>query len=208
MKESHIGYIYKITHVPTGRYYIGQRVYRGDVSKDPYMGSGRKIRNLLKSHPDSEFHKVILFMCSTREELNLLEFESIADKHITDELCLNLVAGGGQPGFSQETREKMSKSLTGNKNGLGYHHADDAKKRISKSTLGNKRGLGYKHTKASIAKMCTPICQLTIDGFELMRFASIKEAADSCGISSSGIGRCVSGERKTAGGFRWKKLEQ
>lgn len=105
------GYIYRVEHLPTGRYYIGQSVYKGKYPEDDgYYGSGTAWKNILNAHPIEEFEKQILALASNQEELNSLESLYLGDKFLTDPLCLNRRAGGMQSGFSLETKRKMSKS--------------------------------------------------------------------------------------------------
>ena len=45
------------------------------------------------------------------------------------------------------------------------------------------------------------------DGQFIRRFPSIKEAARVTGANRSGIIKCLSGQRKTAGGYAWRLAE-
>lgn len=45
------------------------------------------------------------------------------------------------------------------------------------------------------------------DGQFIRRFPSIKEAARVTGANRSGITKCLSGQRKTAGGYAWRLAE-
>lgn len=49
--------------------------------------------------------------------------------------------------FSEESKQKISKRLKGNKNSLGSKHSEETKQNVSKRMKGNKHGLGYKHTE-------------------------------------------------------------
>lgn len=106
------GYIYIITHDPTGRYYIGQRM-SVDPYNDKYMGSGVAWKQILAAHPADEFSKKILAMSDDREELNRLEGKFVGNLYETDSKCINLMSGGRVHTWSKESREKLSKSLLG-----------------------------------------------------------------------------------------------
>jgi group I intron endonuclease len=70
-----------------------------------------------------------------------------------------------------------------------------------------KYWMGRKHTKKSVAimKICSPlrkgIIQYNINGDELGRFRSTRDASVSTGCHRSGISRCCRGISKTCGGF-------
>ena len=106
------GYIYIITHLPTGRYYIGQR-RSADPDNDKYMGSGVAWKQILAAHPAEEFSKKILARTDDQEELNKLEEEFVGDLYSTDNKCQNLMSGGRVHTWSDESRKKLSKSLLG-----------------------------------------------------------------------------------------------
>lgn len=65
---------------------------------------------------------------------------------------------------SEETRKKMSESLKGNQNALGYKRSDAEREAIRQRTLGNKNFLGKKHTEEAKAKLRRPIYALLPDG--------------------------------------------
>ena len=111
------GYIYKITHIPSGRYYIGQKC-GDDPMGDGYMGSGAAWKQILKSHDKFEFRKEVLMFAKDQEELNEFEQEYIGNLYKTDKLCKNLTAGGGGISgytFSEELKQKLSDSHKGQK---------------------------------------------------------------------------------------------
>lgn len=47
------------------------------------------------------------------------------------------------------------------------------------------------------------VYQFTLDGEKIGEYYSISEANRVTGVKNSGISKCCSGERKTAGGFKW-----
>lgn len=106
------GYIYKITHTPTKRYYIGQ--HKSSEFDDSYWGSGHIIRSLYEKHPKEEFTREVLAWAETPEELNDLEMKFVDVASLKNNKCLNLKTGGGVGSvYSKVVREKISKSLKG-----------------------------------------------------------------------------------------------
>lgn len=134
MRE-YYGYIYKITHVPSGRYYIG--LHKGcNPDGDGYMGSGKVWKRIVRNHPSLEFRKEVLAFAKTKESLCLLEKEYISDLYLTDSLCMNCVAGGGiPPTVNEMTLEQRKKRIESIKK---WASTDENKARISKRFTGVK----------------------------------------------------------------------
>lgn len=84
-QNNSIGYIYKTTHLPTGRFYIGEstRLSFHDISE--YLGSGIIINRLLKKYPRRDFLKEVLVWSD--DELELYETEA---RYINEELSNTL----------------------------------------------------------------------------------------------------------------------
>lgn len=103
--------VYKTTHIPTGKFYIGRHVTENLF--DEYLGSGVKISRMVKKYGTQEFSKEILKLCSSPDEMIQIEIEEIR-KVFQEELCLNLMIGDprftGGVEFSDETKKKMSES--------------------------------------------------------------------------------------------------
>lgn len=101
--------VYKTTHIPTGRFYIGRHVT--DDLNDGYFGSGTILRRLLKAHHSSEFIRETLFLAQTGEEMLSLEEQEI-HRVLNLPLCLNCTIGdprtSGSIRHSDETKRKMS----------------------------------------------------------------------------------------------------
>ena len=127
-------YIYRITHIPTGRFYIGKRIYSGkDWRNDPYMGSGTIIKNLLKAHPLIEFRKEVLCFCRDAEQLLKAEEAAVGTQYQDNPLCVNLCAGGaGVVGrvISEETRAKIGAAKK------GQTHSEEARAKLSEALKG------------------------------------------------------------------------
>lgn len=140
-------YTYKITLLKgslTGYYYLGQ--HRTNDLNDGYAGSGKIIINYYKKYDKIEgetYKKEIIKFYNNLEELNRGERDLIGDKYESDDLCLNLRAGGNQIGFSKEIRDKISKNHKGGRIKGKYYQqcqmTDEIKEKISNSQKGKKQ---------------------------------------------------------------------
>lgn len=144
-------YIYKITCTAgtfKDKFYFGQHTTK-DLN-DGYKGSGRKIGDYYKKHPNDYIKEIISFH-NSQEELNKAEYE-IIKPWLGNEMCLNICEGGyyGKPSY--ETRKKMSKSLKGRISpNKGRKFSDEWKSNISKSHTGLKLGPHSKEWTEKIA---------------------------------------------------------
>ena len=120
-------------------------------------------------------------------------------------------------GFTEETRKKISESMTGEKNPLyGKHHSEETRKKISESMTGEKNPLYGKHHsedtkrkmseahKEKIYANTKPILQFSKNGELIAEYYSLTEASRQTGCSAPHICSCCKGNRKSAGGFIWK----
>jgi hypothetical protein len=150
-------YIYKIT-CTRGRYkdhyYFGQ--HTTDNLDDEYKGSGKKLRDYYKKHPNDYVKEIISFH-NSQEELNQAEI-NIINKYLNDNKCLNIAEGGKggctnkgktwkvatvikrQP-MSEETKKKISKANKGtNHREKGWHHSEYSKQKIGISNSIKNKG--------------------------------------------------------------------
>jgi hypothetical protein len=100
-------YIYKITHVDSGRYYIGKSL----GNKKSYYGSGIWIKRAIAKYGKNSFVKEIIYECDA-SNIDELE-EKFILKHINDDLCMNMSRGGKgrKCSMTEESKVKISKSL-------------------------------------------------------------------------------------------------
>lgn len=96
----YIHYLYKITNINNGKYYIGihsiLRSKKKDPLKDGYYGSGTEIRKALKEEGKANFKKEILKVFSTRDELREAEKKLVTKDVVSDPLSYNKTLGGGK----------------------------------------------------------------------------------------------------------------
>ena len=98
--EEHIGeafgFVYMITHLKTGRKYIGKKFFtksktkqvkgkkkRSRVSSDwmTYWGSNKKLQEELKENGVDQYIREILHLCKTRSECSYWETWEIFSRH-------------------------------------------------------------------------------------------------------------------------------
>lgn len=154
-------YVYRWTHMPTGKWYVGSRTAKGSHPNDGYFCSSREVKPLIQSNP-SEWNREILATGEPAEMYNLeskLLQESDArndpmsfNKHNNDgKYCIagkplraetklkisNSLVGRLQ---SEETRAKKSKVFSGEGNAFyGKKHSDETKAYLRSLHLGVAR---------------------------------------------------------------------
>jgi len=126
-------YVYKTVRKSTGEYYIG--VHSTTNKDDRYVGSGFRIKRLVAKYGKSDFERIILCECSTREEAFAVEQLLVTEDLLQDPLCLNLTTGGKgnaghSPGLSEKAKLELSALHTGKKLSV------ETKRRISTSKTG------------------------------------------------------------------------
>ena len=95
LEEKNMNYIYKITNLVNGKYYIGKRHNKSqDPLHDGYYGSGVAITKAIKKYGKENFKKEILAYCDTIEDLNSLEKQIITLDIVNDPMSYNMMGGG------------------------------------------------------------------------------------------------------------------
>lgn len=149
-------YVYKTILEGSDKYYIGRRSSKKEPMDDKYMGSGRWVQSIKDK---SRLSKVILEVCDTFDDLCIAEekwiteyFEDINNMNI---LYSSTGAASGELAqfygkkHSNETRQKMSESRSGDKNPMygrtgklnpmyGKKHSEETLKKMSEVQSGEK----------------------------------------------------------------------
>ena len=137
------GYIYKVTNIITGQFYIGQRSsYTGAPEDDfgvHYFTSSKVVRPLFKNNT-SEWQKEILYRdIQYAETLDDMEGYAI-HKEIKDPLCMNRYDPTTRVGFStagtHHSAETLAKLSTSHR---GKHLAGEARAKIAAANSGKCR---------------------------------------------------------------------
>ena len=149
--------IYSITHIETGRIYIGQSWYIEKRWRNHKNGYGsHKIGSAIKKYGVEAFEFKILLEFDeniSQETLNEKEIQIIAEMKCVAPDGFNLKLGGQSGGkISEETRKKMSEQRTGRKQSEETRRrrseslkklpprSEEWKRNNRESQLGTKRG--------------------------------------------------------------------
>ena len=167
--ENTRAYLYRWTHIPTGKWYVGSRTAVGAHPEDGYYCSSAEVKPLILANPQ-EWKREIL---AIGEPLYIRNLET---KYLTkieaaqDSMSFNKHNGGDKFYFtgmnhSAETKEKLRVAFTGSKHSdetrahfskirqgegnpfFGKNHNDDTKQKLSAAVTG------FKHTDAAKAKI-------------------------------------------------------
>jgi hypothetical protein len=123
-------YVYRTTHIPTSRWYVGIRTSGCWPGDDPYLGSGKVLRALVRAHPRGEFSKQVLAIVETREEAARIE-AALARPEDPD--CLNLIPGGDRGILGYRYTDEQRARLRDNQNASGLVVSEAHKQSIRES---------------------------------------------------------------------------
>ena len=146
-------FIYKTTHVESGKFYVGKHATSN--IDDGYIGSGNLLLRAVRKYGRDAFKIEHLAFCGSMEELNVLEQQIVTKELVEDPMCFNLKLGGAggwdhcqRKGtkLSEETRRKMSESHKGKPRPKRGPMSDEEKQRRSLALRGRKKpeGMGDK----------------------------------------------------------------
>ena len=154
-----------------------------------------------------------------RDDACLLEQHYISHfKTQNHDYGYNIYEGGSAPSLPQETREKISCGMRGNKNGLGKACSDEKKKKISDAQKGRKLTEEHKQ-KLRKPKTVTYPCseekrQHIIDAKRDKKsiicietntvYPSIHECARQMGLLATTICAVLNGRCKSTGGYHFR----
>lgn len=166
------------------------------------------------------FEHNILFTNLTKEEAcnkeqELIKFYNSMDRNFG----YNSTSGGETFTMNEETKEKISQALKGNKNGLGKPCSEEKKKKISEAQKGRKFSEEHKKKLSEAAQKrhvpCSeekkkklsknypnkkPVYCEELDQI----FESVQECGRQLDISATNISKICKGKGKTAKGYHFK----
>ena len=166
------------------------------------------------------FEHNILFTNLTKEEACLKEQELIKQFNSMDRnFGYNSTSGGEACVVNEETRQKISQALMGNKNGFGNPCSEEKKKNIGESQKGKKFTEEHKKRLSEAAKKRHVPCseekrQKLSQNYpnkkkvyceELNKiFESVQQCGRELGISATSISSLCRGRGKTRKGYHLK----
>lgn len=222
--------IYKYAS-PSGGIYIGQtsksidqralKNGRGYLTKNKESEEFLQpaIANAIIKYGWDNFKKEVLFDNLTSEEADQKERELIELYKGGGKKCYNIASGGkGVPGVNEHKIKQYSlkgefiREWDSIKEAEEFLNIPHAQANISACCLGKKhRAYGYiwRYSDSNLEirplpPYRAPIDQFTKEGDYISTYPTIREASRITKIHESGIGNCIKGRAKTAGGYVWK----
>lgn len=202
-------YIYCLKHPITGEIrYIGKTKNPSDRYKDHLRSFKKVLKGINNQWVSRWINKLnkeglqpkmkILLECNIFN-VNFCEIELISHYKQFCKLT-NLTKGGDGADHSEETRNKISQRMKGNKYNLGKKYSKERKEFISERMKGNNNPK---------RKNMIPVYQYDLDNNLIKKWISGEDAGKNLNISSSSINRCCNNKKSylTAGGFIWKLKE-
>lgn len=138
------GYIYAIENLINGKMYVGQTIDLERRKKQHFSPSSKRsyICDAIQKYGKDNFDFCLIEACRFRDELNSKEIYWIKELNTMSSIGYNLTPGGESMIFSDEIRQKISKSRVGVKNPMyglsgnksptfGRKHTDLVKQKIS-----------------------------------------------------------------------------
>lgn len=102
MPDDVVGFVYEITHIPSGKKYIGKKILKHKRTKPPlkgykrrrvtyvesdwktYVGSNEDTKRLLSEGCMEDFHREILYFCKNKKNLSYLETKELFNRNVLE----------------------------------------------------------------------------------------------------------------------------
>lgn len=203
-----VHYVYKITNLINGNYYIGK--HSADKIDDGYLGSGTLLMRAIKRYGVANFKKEIIQFCDTSKDAYDIESKLVTMAQVNDRACYNLVVGGNGAGSGEGN---LNYGRTGDNHPLYKKTpSDETKRRLSDAHKGRHTGpdncmFGRRDSEVHNART---VCKIDVNtGDVLSKYSSCASAEEEmCGKRDNvnNISRCARGERRVAYGYNWEYI--
>lgn len=205
------------------------KMYFGITSRKPIErwgsnGNGYKstphFYSAIQKYGWDNFEHNILYENLTKEEACDIEKELIAKyKTQNKEFGYNILEGGQATELPTEVREKMSKAMVGNKNGLGHPCSEEKKRKISDAQKGRRLSEEHKRKLSEAAKQRHVPCsedkkkkisqsypnqrKVYCDETDTI-YRSVQECARQLHLYATNVSKVCRGIHQTTGGYHLK----
>lgn len=203
---------------------INGKIYIGITMQEPEQrwrnGEGYKssphFYAAIKKYGWDNFEHNILYVNCTKEEACLMEQILIKKYNSMDRnFGYNSTSGGENFTMNEETKQKISQALKGNKNGLGHPCSEEKKKKISEAQKGRHLTEEHKQKLSEAAKKRhTPCPEQAKENIRKAShkkpvyceeldtvFESVQECSRQLGIPATNISKLCNGRGKTLKGY-------
>ena len=210
--------VYQHKNKINGKNYIG--ITMQEPEKRWRKGKGYKsspyFYSAIQKYGWDNFEHNILFTELTKEEACLKEQELIKQfDSMNREHGYNSTSGGDVFSMNEETKQKISQAMMGNKNGLGHPCSEEKKKKISEAQKGRKFTKEHKQKLSEAAKNrhvpCSEDKKQTLKEKSHKKpvyceeldkvFESVQECGRQLGIPATNISKLCNGRGKTLKGY-------
>ena len=205
---------------------INGKIYIGITSRKPEERWGSNGCNYktsphfysaIQKYGWDNFEHNILFTNLTKEQACLKEQELIKEfNSMNREYGYNSTSGGEIFTMNEETKQKISQSMMGNKNGLGHVCTEEKKQKISEAQKGRKFTEEHKQKLSDAAKNRHVPCseekkktlsqnyphkkQVYCEELDMI-YESVQECSKQLGIPATNISKLCNGRGKTLKGY-------
>lgn len=205
---------------------INGKIYIGITSRNPEERWGSNGCNYktsphfysaIQKYGWDNFEHNILFTNLTKEQACLKEQELIKEfNSMNREYGYNSTSGGEIFTMNEETKQKISHSMMGNKNGLGHVCTEEKKQKISEAQKGRKFTEEHKQKLSDAAKNRHVPCseekkktlsqnyphkkQVYCEELDMI-YESVQECSRQLGIPATNISKLCNGRGKTLKGY-------
>ena len=208
---------------------INNKIYIGITSRTPQERWGKQgcnyktspyFYNAIQKYGWDNFEHNILYTNLTKEEACQKEQELIAQfNSINREFGYNSTSGGETFVMNEETKQKISKALRGNKNNLGHPCSEEKKKKISEAQKGRQFTEEHKKKLSEAAKKRHVPCseekkkklsqnyphKKSVYCIELNTvYPSVQECARQLNLYATNITKVCKGKIHTTGGYHFQ----